>query len=309
MLRGLAEPLSDRVGAIALGMALLEAVLFVVVPNSVHRVWSASAGACAVALALADWHLQAYAVGLLSAACAWVWLNEFRYAKRGTMLRAGGYELVLAMAGAASVAELAGGARLWFADGAPTAIAEYHLWIGAALGGAVLLWAVWRLLVREGVGPTSRGGLGILAAAGIVALATLKAPALAPAVLILLFGHGNGNRVLAGLGVAALLGYVGFYYYSLDVTLLHKSLLMAAAGSPFTGASRSTASLASCYSAQSRCCSPSTPASVCRHQSRRAVGSDCGRRGRVPERVAGLGQRASKRRTDRSPLRRRSLMG
>ena len=84
----------------------------------------------------------------------------------------------------------------------------------AGLGGIALLWAVWQLLIREAVDPTASAGGCFLAAAGILSLATLKAPGLAPASLILLLGFGNGNRVLSGLGVAALLGYLSFYYYN-----------------------------------------------------------------------------------------------
>jgi hypothetical protein len=211
-------------------MCLLQAVLFIAVPNFVHRVWAAWTGAHAAAFALADCHLQAYAPGLLSMACAWVWLNEFQYAKHGAMLRTGGYGLVLALMGAAGMAAATPGAWLWHAGSDRPAASEYHLWIGAGLGGIALLWAVGRLLIREDVEPTSRAGGSILASAGILALATLKAPGLAPATLILLLGYGNGNRVLAGLGVAALLGYLSFYYYSLEATLLYKSVLMVTTG-------------------------------------------------------------------------------
>jgi uncharacterized membrane protein len=58
----------------------------------------------------------------------------------------------------------------------------------------------------------------------------MKAPGLAPATLILLLGYGNGNRVLSGMGVVTLLGYLSFYYYSLEATLLYKSGVMIATG-------------------------------------------------------------------------------
>ena len=98
------------------------------------------------------------------------------------------------------------------------------------MGSVALLWTVWHLLLREVVQPASSTGWRILAAAGILALANLKAPGFAPATLILLLGYSNGNRILSGLGVVALLGYLSFYYYSLEATLLHKSALMAATG-------------------------------------------------------------------------------
>ncbi|HBD07573.1 MAG TPA: hypothetical protein DCZ69_04880, partial [Syntrophobacteraceae bacterium] len=84
-------------GNIALAMALFQAVLFILIPNFIHRAWAAWMGAAAVVVALADWHLQAYGPGLLAGACAWVWLNEFQYGKHESILRAGGYGLVLAL--------------------------------------------------------------------------------------------------------------------------------------------------------------------------------------------------------------------
>ena len=216
--------------AIALSMCLFEAMLFIAMPNFVHRVWSAWTGACAVVFALSDWQLQAYAPGLLSLACAWVWLNEFRYARHGALLRADGYGLVLSLITASAMLTWTSGDWLWRAGGVRAPASAFHLWTGAGLGGVVLLWTVWRLLIREAVASVTGAGVRILAATLILALATLKAPGLAPATLVLLLGFNNGNRVLFGLGVASLLGFLSFYYYSLHITLLYKSALMAGTG-------------------------------------------------------------------------------
>jgi Domain of unknown function (DUF4401) len=230
VLFALIDELDHQTIAIALGLCLFEAMLFFAMPNFVHRVWSAWAGACAVVFALSDWQLQAYAPGLLSLACAWVWLNEFRYARHGALLRAGGYGLVLALITASGMLTWTSGDWLWRAGGVQAPASAFHLWTGAGSGGVALLWSVWRLLIREAVAPATGAGVRILAATLILALATLKAPGLAPATLILLLGFSNGNRVLFGLGVASLLGFLSFYYYSLQTTLLYKSALMAGTG-------------------------------------------------------------------------------
>lgn len=227
VLFALMDSLHARSSVVALGMSLFLAALFFAIPNFVHRVWSAWTGSSAIVFALVDWRLQAYAPGLLALACAWVWLHEFRYARHGELLRPGAYGLTLSLMGAAGL--VAGSAAIGFWHNPPPGNSA-PLWPGAALSGLVLLWSVWQLLSREAVRPNAGSGLGILMATLILALATLKAPGLAPATLILLLGHANGNRVLAGLGVAALLGYLSFYYYSLETTLLHKSALMVATG-------------------------------------------------------------------------------
>src|SRR5262249_12346056 len=94
----------------------------------------------------------------------------------------------------------------------------------------VLVGAVIALIRREGLELGSGQGRVGLAAALILGLASFKAPGVAPAAAILVVGYANGNRVLAGLGIAALVGYLSHYYYSMQSTLLVKSGLLAAAG-------------------------------------------------------------------------------
>ena len=230
VLLALAKAFKTHTTAMALGMGLFEAVLFLAVPNFVHRVWAAWAGASAVVYALMDWRLDPYAPALLAMACAWVWLNEIRYARHGALLRAGGYGLVLALLGALGVLTSAAGVWIWHSAVQPSAWDISHFWIAAGLSGAVLLWTVQCLLLREALAPASAPGLRLLAIAAVLALTTLKAPGLAPTLLILLLGFANGNRLLAGLGVLSLLGYLSFFYYTLQATLLHKSALMVATG-------------------------------------------------------------------------------
>jgi len=49
-------------------------------------------------------------------------------------------------------------------------------------------------------------------------------------VIILLIGFSRGNRTLFGLGVVALLGYLSYFYYALQATLLVKSMMLAGSG-------------------------------------------------------------------------------
>ena len=103
-------------------------------------------------------------------------------------------------------------------------------WLGHAASAAVLLWAVLRLLQREGLAVGSGQGRIALVGALILGVVSLKAPGVGPAAAILIVGYANGNRVLAGLGIFALLGTLSHYYYALQATLLEKSALLAAAG-------------------------------------------------------------------------------
>lgn len=227
VLFGLGSSLNYDIGGVALGMAFFQAMLFVTISSVAHRIWCATTAACALALVLATHGLQAYAAPLAAAACAGLWVKEFEHAARGPMVRASGYGF--ALTAVMAVMAFNGSTAQWMAetDAVPRAA---HAWLGAALGGATLLWAVAALLKREQVRPVSRQGLAFLAGAALLAVISLKAPGVAPLMVIVVVGYANGNRTLTGLGIAALLAYLSFYYYSLEATLLQKSAFMIAAG-------------------------------------------------------------------------------
>lgn len=203
---------------IALSMAVLQAVLFAAMPSFLHRVWSSAACAAALMAALYDLKTGSVAAGLLSFACAAAWLAELKQAEYGKMIRAGSYGLTLALIGAAIISPR-------FAHPG-----ELEVLADAALRGAALVWVVYEVLRREAIDPFANSGSRLLLASGLLAVAGLKAPGLAPATMILLLGFAHGNVTLAGLGVAALLGYLSTYYFQLQMTLLQKSILMATTG-------------------------------------------------------------------------------
>lgn len=214
---------------IALYVALQQALLFVLVPSFVHRFWSAWTAALAGTYAMLDAGWFAFAPAIVTAAFVWVALAEFRWAGRGEMARAAMYGLaVAAVMNAMAYGELAGylvhGGRRAFALGEP------GLWLARLASVAVLLATVAALLQREGLGFASGQGRVGLAGALILGAASIEAPGVGPAAAILVLGFANGDRVLRGMGVVALLGYLSHYYYSLHATLLAKALLLMAMG-------------------------------------------------------------------------------
>lgn len=230
MVYALARLFERSFSAAALAIALQQALLFALLPNFIHRVWASWTAAYAAVFALGNAGLQAFAPAAVTFAFLWPWLAEFDHPRRGELLRAAGYGLALAavqtavMHGSLWSALLVGHAGRQALGGAALP------WIGNLAAGLVLIWAVLRLLKREGVGLAEGHGRIALAGALLLALISLKAPGVGPAAAILVVGFANGNRVLAGLGIFALLGYLSHYYYALHATLLEKSALLAAAG-------------------------------------------------------------------------------
>lgn len=224
---GLVKLSGDSFTAAALAIALQQAVLFVLVPGFLHRVWTSWTGAYAAVYALGNAGLHAFAPAAVTFGFLWPWLAEFDHPRRGELLRAAGYGLALAALQTAVMQS-----ALWqLALGSREALGgKAGLWLGHLAAGLVLVWAVLRLLKREGVPISAPHGRIALAGAGILALVSLEAPGIGPAAAILVTGYANGSRVLAGLGVIALIGYLSHYYYALHATLLEKSALLAGGG-------------------------------------------------------------------------------
>jgi hypothetical protein len=236
MVFGLAQWFQHSFSAAALAIALLQGLLFALVPNFIHRVWSSWTAALAALYALGYYGLQAVVPAAAMFAALWPWLVEFDRPRQGELLRSAGYGLALAAIQSGSVYGALG--MLWIGLGhehAPFG-AEMQRWLSGFACGAVLIWAVLRLLRREGVGLGEGHGRFALGGAIVLALVALRAPGVAPATALLVVGFANGNRVLAGLGVLALLGYLSHFYYALDATLLYKSMLLAAAGAALLAA-------------------------------------------------------------------------
>ncbi len=100
------------------------------------------------------------------------------------------------------------------------------LWLACAalpvLALGALLWRVRRL-------PDSLR-LGAPLALAVASLGWMGAPGVSMALLWLILGYALTQRALLVFGALALLAYLGRFYYQLDSTLLHKSLMLGLTG-------------------------------------------------------------------------------
>jgi len=129
------------------------------------------------------------------------------------------------------------GALAWWAhrgpgDASPPPRARAR---GAAAAGprwpaALLVAVAGCLLARAGDGLRRPRALAALAAAAAVGALSVEAPGIATGLMIVLLGYAAANRVLAGIGLAALVFYLSAYYYTLEESLLYKSAVLAATG-------------------------------------------------------------------------------
>jgi len=215
-------------GAALWQVAALQAVLAALMPNAIHRTLSAYAGALAFAYACGRSGVPGLASGTVTLAVAALWLSEADFRTRRALALPIAYGLTLwylqSAAGTLSAHRLA-------APAGALSGADAWSWSDAVIGATVLVLTVGVLLRRTGCGlRTPHARIALLATLGVCA-ASFQAPGVTAGLLIVLLGFANANRVLLGLGLAALLATLGSYYYLLQATLLEKSLLLLATGS------------------------------------------------------------------------------
>ncbi|HEX8513163.1 MAG TPA: DUF4401 domain-containing protein [Allosphingosinicella sp.] len=227
---GLGDFLPPSKAPFFLAAAAIEAGLAIAIPNFLHRVLTAAGCAVALAFAVGLLSLHGLASPLLCAGIAWVWLEPARWARSGRLWRPIGYGLVLALLLVETFRLF--GASQWFGLGAesPGWMPIHGPLVGRGLTAALLVGAAFLLSRREGHSSTSPAMPAAAGGALLLGLFSLGAPGLASALLVLLLGFAAGNRLLVALGIFALFGFAGHFYYSLHSTLLAKSGLLAATG-------------------------------------------------------------------------------
>jgi hypothetical protein len=103
------------------------------------------------------------------------------------------------------------------------------------IGCAVALLALD--LVRRATGLGALSEPALLAAASVLVITglTLEAPGIIASLGAFVLAIERRSRVLFGLACLALIAFTGFFYYSLDITLLAKSGALAGAGATLLG--------------------------------------------------------------------------
>lgn len=248
ILAALAMRLDHGLGApFALALGALSALLFALYPEPLHRFFSAlalcwawdrlcrafggelwvvmfdpgGAGLASASPATAT-ALTLLAAAPLALGAAWLWLHHRDWAgsARAAWLAPAAWAATVGL-------QLRLGEAAWYA----LLFARGHTpWLYA--GGLALAVAAGLLYAVHGLTVTAPARLrtAALGAAGAVALATLPAPGIGAALTLLLLGFHAGLRVLMGLALLGLLGWIAQYYYLLALGLLAKSAVLAATG-------------------------------------------------------------------------------
>jgi uncharacterized membrane protein len=163
----------------------------------------------------------------------WMWLNESRYvnSKFNAIFRPIQYALVSALLLGAIIIDHFHRAFSHQWDKASGFPLHEIIAIGFFAGFAWLIHRIFQRLDGDAdrdKQPLLKGGL--LALMLVLSIVFYYSPSILASLFLLLLGIERNSRIVIPLAIVSLIYAIGRYYYQLDLTLLHKSLLLMGSG-------------------------------------------------------------------------------
>ena len=217
---------------LALTLVVIQTVLFIAIPNFLHRVWSGVIGVGAMTFLMIQFGIYPFTIVILLAATAIIWLQEFNWVKYTSMIQALGYSLVfVCFAHLVTDNQVLGLSSYWQKTfGVQPLGGPFGKDIAASLLGVVLISVVLVLLRQSAVKWLSGKGIAALLLAILVAVVGTQTPGITIGLVLVVLGYAHGNKVLSGIGLVTLLVFLSQFYYELELTLLHKSFVLFFSG-------------------------------------------------------------------------------
>ena len=232
----IAEPLNIML------LLLVQLLMTIVIPNFIYRLLSATLALSYLFYLLNYYHLSEVSLGLFALITSVAHLQRYTLAAfiptkwRGSFFdisSAIGYAsaYVLLLVSVYFIAAEYGNSfdNLDSLDNYGKAF-SYNYYLAQGLLTLASLYAAYLILKRYHIKLLSTAGLLISAAIIILGVISIYVSGLLATSLIIIIATANSQRVLLGLGVIALVGYIFWYYYQLDTTLLVKSASMLVMG-------------------------------------------------------------------------------
>ena len=232
----IAEPLNIML------LLLVQLLMTIVIPNFIYRLLSATLALSYLFYLLNYYHLSEVSLGLFALITSVAHLQRYTLAAFiPTKWRASFFDIssaigyasayVLLLVSVYFIAAEYGNSfdNLDSLDNYGKAF-SYNYYLAQGLLTLASLYAAYLILKRYHIKLLSAAGLLISAAIIILGVISIYVSGLLATSLIIIIATANSQRVLLGLGVIALVGYIFWYYYQLDTTLLVKSASMLVIG-------------------------------------------------------------------------------
>ena len=232
----IAEPLNIML------LLLVQLLMTVAIPNFIYRLLSATLALSCLFYLLNYYHLSEISLGLLALITSVTHLQRYTLAAFiPTKWRMNALEIMSAI-GYASAYVLLSVSVYFIAAEYGNSFANfnsldsygeafsYNYYLAQGLLTLASLYAAYLILKRYHIKLLSAAGLLISAAIVLLGIMSIYVSGLLATSLIIIIATANSQRVLLGLGVIALVGYIFWYYYQLDTSLLVKSASMLVIG-------------------------------------------------------------------------------
>ena len=217
-------------------LLLVQLLMTVVIPNFIYRLLSATLALSCLFYLLNYYHLSEISLGLLALITSVTHLQRYRLAAFiPTKWRASFFDISNAI-GYASAYVLLSISVYFIAAEYGNSLNNYgesfshNYYLSQGLLTLASLYAAYLILKRYQVKLRSTAGLLISAAIVLLGIMSIYVSGLLATSLIIIIATANSQRVLLGLGVIASVGYIFWYYYQLDTSLLVKSASMLVIG-------------------------------------------------------------------------------
>lgn len=226
----IAEPLNIML------LLLVQLLMTVAIPNFIYRLLSATLALSCLFYLLNYYHLSEVSLGLLALITSVTHLQRYRLAAFiPTKWRMNALEITNAI-GYASAYVLLSVSVYFIAAEYGNSLNNYgesfsyNYYLAQGLLTLASLYAAYLILKRYHIKLLSAAGLLISAAIVLLGIMSIYVSGLLATSLIIIIATANSQRVLLGLGVIASVGYIFWYYYQLDTSLLVKSASMLVIG-------------------------------------------------------------------------------
>ncbi|MGP5502394.1 DUF4401 domain-containing protein [Psychrobacter faecalis] len=229
----IAEPLNIML------LLLVQLLMTVAIPNFIYRLLSATLALSCLFYLLNYYHLSEVSLGLLALITSVTHLQRYRLAAFiPTKWRMNALEITNAIGYASAYVLLSVSVYFIAAEYGNSFDSldsygeafSYNYYLAQGLLTLASLYAAYLILKRYQVKLRSTAGLLISAAIVLLGIMSIYVSGLLATSLIIIIATANSQRVLLGLGVIASVGYIFWYYYQLDTSLLVKSASMLVIG-------------------------------------------------------------------------------
>ncbi len=232
---------TESTAAAGLAALAMSGVVIALVSDQAHRFMAALTGSIALIATSASFKLAWYvgslgplgdvilrgsdiAGAILVCVVAYAWRMGVQSPDKAAMLEPVGYgtiaALLVMLVFTSWFVELEG-----FTRGGRSGAAAWTLGVGTTIAVAIALSALMVQILHELRATSVTAATPIL-----LALLTLSTPGIIVAVALLALGFDRRNRVLIGIATVFLVKFLSMYYYSMKLTLLEKSAVLAASG-------------------------------------------------------------------------------